>query len=159
VDEEAALLVKPRSGVARASTAGSGRIVSATAAQPGPSAEALAERAQGGCRESFEELVLRHEDRIFNFLHQFTRNRHDAEDLTQETFLKVYQNLHRYKPALAFAPWLFTIARRTAASHFRSAKPFEELSTEGESALESPAESLERKDEQTSIWDLARTLK
>src|SRR5262249_7292408 len=76
VDEEAASLVKPRSGVARASTAGSGRIVSATTSQPGPSAEALAERAQGGCRESFEELVLRHEDRIFNFLHQFTRNRH-----------------------------------------------------------------------------------
>src|SRR5262249_38361269 len=53
----------------------------------------------------------------------------------------------------------FTIARRTGASHFRSAERFEELPADQESALESPATALERKDEQNSIWHLVRSLK
>lgn len=123
------------------------------------SPEQLAGRAQAGCRDSFEQLVLRFEQQIFNFIHQFIRQRQDAEDLTQETFLKAYRNLPRYRPDLAFAPWLFTIARRTAASHFRSAKRFEELTTDGELVQENPASLLESRDEQKSIWRLARTLK
>jgi len=51
----------------------------------------------------------------------------DAEDLTQETFLRAYRSLYRYDPSLSFATWLFTIARRAAASHFRAAPQFEEL--------------------------------
>src|SRR5947207_13667977 len=89
-----------------------------------PSPEELARRCQAGCLESFEQLVRRYENQIFNFLRQFTHNQHDAEDLTQETFVKAYRGLHRYKSSLAFAPWLFVIARRTAASHFRSADHF-----------------------------------
>jgi RNA polymerase sigma-70 factor (ECF subfamily) len=127
--------------------------------QPEPSAEQLAARCQGGCPDSFEQLVLRYEAQIFNFLHQFARNRQDAEDLTQVTFLKAYRNLSRYKPALAFAPWLFSIARRTAASHFRSRENFEELPVDGEIVEEDPANLLASKDEQNALWRLARTLK
>ncbi len=130
-----------------------------TADRPELSPEQLAERAQAGCRESFERLVLRYERQIYNFIHQFTSQRQDAEDLTQETFLKAYRSLPRYRPALAFAPWLFTIARRTAASHFRSAKHFEELPAEDEPVQENPANLLESRDEQDSLWRLARTLK
>ena len=50
--------------------------------------EQLAERSKAGCRESFELLVEHFERRLFHFLYQMTRNRHDAEDLTQVTFLK-----------------------------------------------------------------------
>jgi RNA polymerase sigma-70 factor (ECF subfamily) len=121
--------------------------------------ERLAERAQAGCFDSFEQLVARHESQIFNFLRQFTGNHHDAEDLTQETFVKAYRNLHRYNPSFSFATWLFTIARRTAASHFRSAHRFEELPADEESKEESPATALESKDERNSIWRLVRTLK
>ena len=71
--------------------------------RPEPSSEQLAEKTQNGCRESFEALVERHGQRIFNFLWQLTRNRHDAEDLTQETFLKALRNIHRYNPARSFA--------------------------------------------------------
>ena len=124
-----------------------------------PSAEQLAGLCQAGRLESFEQLVRRFEAHVFNFLHQFTRNRHDAEDLTQETFVKAYRNLHQYKPSLAFAPWLFTIARRTAASHFRSAQLFEELPEEGEIVEENPAGLLVSKDEQRALWRLARSLK
>jgi RNA polymerase sigma-70 factor (ECF subfamily) len=127
--------------------------------RPDVSPEQLAGRAQAGCRDSFEQLVLRHEQQIFNFILQFTRQRQDAEDLTQETFLKAYRSLPRYRPSLAFTPWLFTIARRTAASHFRSAKRFEELPDDGGQIQETPANLLESLDEQNSIWRLARTLK
>jgi len=124
-----------------------------------PSPEQLAARAQAGCRHSFEALVTRYELHIFNFIHQFTQQRQDAEDLTQETFLKAYRGLSQYNSGRAFAPWLFTIARRTAISHFRSARRFEELSEESADSGENPANQLESADERESIWKRARMLK
>jgi RNA polymerase sigma-70 factor (ECF subfamily) len=124
-----------------------------------PTPEQLAERSKAGCLDSFELLVLRYEGHIFNFLRQFTGNFHDAEDLTQETFVKAFRNLPRYNSSLLFAPWLFTIARRTGASHFRSADHFEDLPAAEESVQETPATALECKDERNSIWRLVRTLK
>ncbi len=127
--------------------------------QPEPSPEQLARRSQAGCPESFERLLLRYEAPVFNFLHQLTRNRQDAEDLTQETFLRAYRSLYRYNPSLSFATWLFTIARRAAASHFRAATQFEELPADDQAVEADPAKLLESQDEQNSIWRQARTLK
>jgi RNA polymerase sigma-70 factor (ECF subfamily) len=127
--------------------------------QPELSSEQLAEQCKAGCRDSFASLVERYEKRIFHFIHQFARNPHDAEDLTQETFLKVYKGIHRYEPGYAFTTWLFTIAKRVAISHFRSSKSFEELPEDAETDLEDPAAVLEKKDEQVSLWQLARNLK
>jgi RNA polymerase sigma-70 factor (ECF subfamily) len=121
--------------------------------------EDLARRCLAGCPDSFEQLVLRYETRIFNFFRQFTGNHHDAEDLTQETFVKAHRSLHRYSPSFRFPAWLFTIARRTGASHFRSAEQFEELPADVESVEETPAAALERKDEKSSIWRMVQTLK
>jgi RNA polymerase sigma-70 factor (ECF subfamily) len=126
---------------------------------PKPTSELLAERAKAGCLDSFEQLVDRHGGQVFHFLRQFTGNHHDAEDLTQETFVRAYQSLHRFDCSFSFATWLFTIARRTGANHFRSARSFEELPEEEESVQETPATTLEKKDEQASIWQLVRTLK
>jgi RNA polymerase sigma-70 factor, ECF subfamily len=123
------------------------------------SSEQLAEQSKKGCLGSFEQLVSRYEGQIFNFLRQFTGNHHDAEDLTQATFVKAFQSLHRFNSSLSFATWIFTIARRTAASHFRSTPRFEELPANEEGTPESPATALESKDERTSLWGLVRTLK
>lgn len=123
------------------------------------SPEQLAARCQAGCRESFELLVEKFEQRIFNFLCQMTGNRHDAEDLTQDTFVKVYRNIHRYRPMFAFSTWLFTIAKRTAFSHFRSAKPSEELSVEQDPDFDDPSVLLQQKDDQLSVWNVAKKLK
>src|ERR1700733_3676878 len=76
-------------------------------AAPESTPEALAKRAQTGCAESFEELVRHFEGHLFNFLRQFTRSPQDAEDLTQETFLKAYRGLAGYKAEYKFATWLF----------------------------------------------------
>lgn len=127
--------------------------------RPEPSSEQLAERTQTGCRESFELLVERHEQRIFNFLRQMTRNRHDAEDLTQETFLKAFRTIRRYNPECSFASWLFVIAKRTGLSHFRSSRPTEPLPEDSEADNLDPLTVLQEKEEKNSLWRLARRLK
>ena len=127
--------------------------------RPEPTSEQLAERTQNGCRASFETLVERHGTRIFNFLWHLTRNRHDAEDLTQETFLKAFRNLHQYNPACSFAGWLFVIAKRTGFNHFRSARFTEELPEDSEADAPDPLAVLQEKEEKDSLWRLARRLK
>ncbi len=81
------------------------------------------------------------------------------EDLTQETFCKAWRGLHGYNPCLSFAPWLFAIARHTAANHFRSAKPFDPLPPEAGIVEEDPANLLATKDDSDALWRLARALK
>lgn len=114
-----------------------------------------------GDPEAFAQLVHTCTERLFNFLLRFARNHQDAEDLTQETFLKAYRNLHRFDPDRPFLPWLFTIARRTALNHLRGARPTEELSEDllaGESGAGVVA-GLADRDDTDRLWHLARRLK
>ncbi|MDF2749614.1 MAG: hypothetical protein K0T00_789, partial [Gaiellaceae bacterium] len=53
----------------------------------------LVEQAQAGDRESLEELYLIHFDRIYSYLHMTVGNRHDAEDLTTQTFLRMLESI------------------------------------------------------------------
>lgn len=115
--------------------------------------------AQAGCRESFEQIVGHFEKRIFHFLCHLSRNSHDAEDLTQITFLKAYRDLQSYTSGRSFGAWLFTIAKRTALNHLRSAKRTEELTADYAAETESPSAALEKNDGRENIWNLARTLK
>ncbi|HWA09015.1 MAG TPA: sigma-70 family RNA polymerase sigma factor [Opitutaceae bacterium] len=105
---------------------------------------------------AFEEIVRRHSRRVYNFLHQFTRHHHDAEDLTQQTFLKAYQNLHRFDRSRPLINWLFTIARRSALNHFRAAKKWEEMPEDAASESPSPARRTESSDEAENLWNRAR---
>lgn len=79
----------------------------------------LALRACGGCKHSFGELVGRHHGPVFGFLLTITRHRHDAEDLTQETFLRAWRKLDLFDPSRPLLPWLFAIARNLAISASR----------------------------------------
>ena len=79
--------------------------------QEEPTPEQLARQCQEGCRASFERLVEMYTPRIFGFILQRTRNSHDAEDLTQETFMRAYRSIDRFQTTHSFAAWLFTIAR------------------------------------------------
>ena len=72
----------------------------------------LVKRAQGGCVESFAELVRKYQVPLVHFLRQRAANHHDAEDLTQEVFWRAYDQLDRYCSDYTFKTWLFTIARR-----------------------------------------------
>jgi RNA polymerase sigma-70 factor, ECF subfamily len=81
----------------------------------------LVERAQKGDRSALEELYLIHFDRIYSYLHMTVGNRHDAEDLTTQTFLKMLESIGRFRwQAAPFSAWLFRIAHNLSMDHFRS---------------------------------------
>lgn len=120
--------------------------------------EQLACQAQAGCRASFEALVQRFQTPLLNYLHQFVRNHDDAEELLQDTFLKAYRNLHRYRDAWRFSTWVYTIAHRIAVSHHRKRVPtpagdaMNRLPAQQQDVLEHLAQAEERE----NIWALAR---
>ena len=86
-----------------------------------PDVRVLVERAQRGEREALEELYLLHFDRIYSYLHLSLGNRHDAEDLTTQTFLKMLEAIGRFRwQSAPFSAWLFRIAHNLAMDHFRA---------------------------------------
>jgi len=87
-----------------------------------PSDEELARLAQQGCSASFEELARRFQAPLLLFLRQRT-DTVEAEDLVQDTLVRAYRNLHRYRPTYRFATWLFTIARRLSINRSRQKRP------------------------------------
>ena len=81
----------------------------------------LVVRGQQGDRDALEELYLIHFDRIYSYLHVSVGNRHDAEDLTTQTFLKMLEKIGTFKWRSApFSAWLFRIAHNLAMDHFRA---------------------------------------
>jgi RNA polymerase sigma-70 factor, ECF subfamily len=83
----------------------------------------LVARAQEGDREALEELYLLHFDRIYSYLHMSVGNRHDAEDLTTQTFLKMLESIKRFRwQSAPFSAWLFRIAHNLAMDHFRASR-------------------------------------
>jgi RNA polymerase sigma-70 factor (ECF subfamily) len=103
----------------------------------------LVERAQTGDRRALEELYLLHFDRIYSYLHISVGNRHDAEDLTNQTFVKMLESIGRFEwRKVPISAWLFRIAHNLAMDHFRASRrlqPEEEL-PEPEYAAEHSAE-------------------
>jgi RNA polymerase sigma-70 factor (ECF subfamily) len=65
--------------------------------------------AQAGDRHAFGRLVEKYWDRLYRWLYHLTRDRHKAEDLVQETFLKVLAALDSFRPGSNFRAWLFRI--------------------------------------------------
>ena len=130
-----------------------------TVDQTETSPEQLARSCQAGCPDSFGVLVEQFKNRLYSYLWRFTRNRHDAEDITQETFLRAYRGIHRFDTNHSFSAWIFTIAKRTAINHCRGAKPTDGLSDEHAANTVDPGLALELADEKRSLWSMAKTLK
>ena len=83
----------------------------------------LIRKARRGDVEAFNLLISRWEKRVFNYLLRILQNREDALDLSQDVFLKAYQNLRKLEDPQRFAAWLFRIAHNEAYSLFRKRKP------------------------------------
>jgi RNA polymerase sigma-70 factor, ECF subfamily len=103
----------------------------------------LVERAQLGDRSALEELYLTYFDRIYSYLHMTVGSRHDAEDLTTQTFVKMLESIGRFRwQSVPFSAWLFRIAHNLAIDHFRARRrwqPEEEI-PEPDDAEENSAE-------------------
>jgi RNA polymerase sigma-70 factor, ECF subfamily len=125
------------------------------AAKRGPSREelrALVERAQAGEREALEELYLIHFDRIYSYLHVTVGNRHDAEDLTTQTFLKMLESIGRFRwQSVPFSAWLFRIAHNLAMDHFRAGRRWQP-----EEDVPEPHGSEERSAEEQAMHSIGR---
>jgi RNA polymerase sigma-70 factor (ECF subfamily) len=123
----------------------------------------LVERAQAGDRAALEELYLIHFDRIYSYLHVSVGNRHDAEDLTTQTFLKMLESIGKFRWRSApFSAWLFRIAHNLAMDHFRAGRrwqPEDEVPEpepdESTSAEAGAFESIGRKSMLELIEDLS----
>ena len=64
---------------------------------------------QEGEKEAFDRLVLKYQDRVFNMCYRFMGDRDDADDVAQETFIRVYRALPRFRGEAAFSSWLYRI--------------------------------------------------
>jgi RNA polymerase sigma-70 factor, ECF subfamily len=90
----------------------------------------LIAKARRGDVEAYNLLVSRWEKRVFNYLLRLVSNREDAMDVSQDVFLKAYQNLPKLDDAAKFAGWLFRIAHNEAFSLLRKRRPETELLNE-----------------------------
>jgi RNA polymerase sigma-70 factor, ECF subfamily len=111
-----------------------------------------------GDSQSFAEIVRAYHGRVYGFLYQMMRHRHDAEDLTQQTFIKAYQNLGRFDARRPLINWLLTIARHGAINHFRDTKRWSEMPEDVVGGEPSPATTAERREETENLWDRARAI-
>ena len=83
----------------------------------------LVRRCVAGDASAWEEIVRLHNRRIYNICYRFTGSADDAEDLTQEVFIKIYRTLGSYEVDRgAFTTWLTTVTRNLLVDHFRKAK-------------------------------------
>lgn len=90
----------------------------------------LVECAQLGDRQAFAVLIQRYWDRLFRWLYHLSRDRHAAEDLTQEAFLKAFGNLNSFRAGTNFRAWLFRIAYNALLNQQRGAGRVRPLSSD-----------------------------
>jgi RNA polymerase sigma-70 factor (ECF subfamily) len=81
--------------------------------------EDLIEKFQRGDIYAYELIVKRYKDQLLNFVYRFLGNHEEAEDVVQETFLRVYRNRHAYKRVAKFSTWIYTIAGNLARTELR----------------------------------------
>ena len=95
--------------------------------------------ARQGREAAYKELIGRYQRPVFSLIYRLVRDREKAEDLAQETFIKVLNALDRYDPSFKFSSWIFKIAHNTSLDHLRK-KELVTLSLEGSPHAESQSE-------------------
>jgi RNA polymerase sigma-70 factor (ECF subfamily) len=84
--------------------------------------KALVEQCRSGNDDAWREMVERFGPRLYSVAYHFTLKREDAEELTQEIFLKVFENLHRYDGSFPLVAWIVSVARNLCIDRYRRRK-------------------------------------
>ena len=84
--------------------------------------EQLMEQLAQGSHYAFEELLARYETAVVTFCYAFMRSREAAEDIAQETFMRVFRNARRYQPVAKFTTWLYKIAANLCINELKKGK-------------------------------------
>ena len=110
--------------------------------------------------KSLEILIKRYLNSIYGFVYTYVRNTQEAEDITQETFVKMWRNIKKYDSKKHFKTWLFTIAKNTALDYLKKKKaiPFSDFEDEkGYNFLtEGLADQSPLADQKTESFDILR---
>ena len=80
-------------------------------------------RAAGGDSFAFQALVERHRSMVYRVAYQFAGNHHDAEDIAQEVFIKVYRSLDRFRQDAQLTSWMYRIVMNACIDHRRRQRP------------------------------------
>lgn len=91
---------------------------------------ALMAAVQAGRRDAFALLIGRHQTKLVNFFRRLGAY-HEAEDLTQETLLRLFRYRHKYRPTAKFTTFLYTLARHVWADHLRRLRKRERIAERG----------------------------
>ena len=83
----------------------------------------LISRAAGGDPSAFQALVERHRSMVYRVAYQFAGNHHDAEDIAQEVFIKVYRSLDRFRQDAQLSSWMYRIVMNACVDHRRRHSP------------------------------------
>lgn len=125
-----------------------------------PDDQELIARYLGG-EQAFEPLLKRYLSVVYNFIFQMTRDRAEADDLTQETFIKVWKHIARFDRKKSFKTWIFTIAKNTTYDFLKKKKtlPFSYFDDEmGDNRWEVADEKILLPDELLKRADVAQEL-
>jgi RNA polymerase sigma-70 factor, ECF subfamily len=79
----------------------------------------IVRRCRAGDEKAYRELVDRYRRQVYSMALRMLRREEDAEDVAQETFIRVFRALDRYDPTRSFTAWMFTIAARLCIDHIR----------------------------------------
>ena len=118
----------------------------------------LVKRFQNGEEQAFDELVKKHYSTTHNLLIRLSGNRMDADDLCQETFIRVYRSLRKFKAQSQFSTWLYRIAVNVANSHFRKEKVRQLLSFGNDPETMAVDEPTEPRELDPEMWDAIHNL-
>ena len=120
--------------------------------------EELALEAKGGALSAFDEIVRRHEGAIYRFILARVNRAADAEDLTQQAFVKAYRKIHLYRCRYRFLPWLYIIARRTTIEFYRKNQGESDANAIEQVDARLPSDAVESRDTHRELWKQIRRI-
>lgn len=123
----------------------------------------LITRAQQGDRYAFDQLVVRHQDQVYNAAYRFTGNAEDAADVAQMAFLNAFKSILSFRQDASFTTWLYRIAFNQSVSMRRS-KPrvnvtsLESLANDDPSTDQTPARTVQSQETQQQVQDILNSM-
>jgi len=144
------------------SAQGTAAIGTSRRALAAPDDRVLIERAQGGDREAFEELVHRYDRDVLRIAMNVLHKSEDARDVYQEAFIKIYKNLNRFRFECSFYTWMYRIVTNVCLDHLRrrSSRPEDQAPDHAANAHGdvNPADFFDRQQEQRASSDPERLM-
>lgn len=120
----------------------------------------LISRAAAGDAAAFQELVERHRSMVYRVAYQFAGNHHDAEDIAQDVFIKVYRSLDRFRQDAQLSSWMYRIVMNACIDHRRRQSPagFAPFGAEAEQRLQNAPEEAPGPEERAYAGELGQVL-